>query len=171
MTEPAIMQTAEHRTLVLGRTFEVPIQRVYSALTDPLERARLGASGDNFALILDASDVRIGGRDCFRFGLRGEPRLRGETVYHWIAVPSLIVATETIYAEATCVSVAMVTHELREHRDATDLKMTVQLLALTDDEDLADEAGARHTALIDNLARHLGTPGRDQQRTFSRRRR
>jgi uncharacterized protein YndB with AHSA1/START domain len=169
MTDQAIKPTAEHRTLVLGRTFEVPIQRVYGALTDPLERARLGAAGDRFALILDESDVRIGGRDCFRFGPKGDPRLRGETVYHWIAAPLLIVATETVYAEATCVSVAMVTCELREHRAATDLKMTVQLLALTDDEDLADEAGARHPALIDNLARHLGTPGRDQQRTFSRR--
>ena len=169
MTDRASKPSTEHRTLVLGRTFDVPIARVYGALTEPLERARLGAAGDVFALVLDESDVRIGGRDCFRFGPKGNPRLRGETVYHWIEAPRLIVATETIYAEATCVSIAMVTHELREHAGATDLKITVQHLSLIDDEDLIDEAGARHPALIDNLARHLGTPGRDQRRPFSRR--
>ncbi len=169
MTDGASKTAAEHRTIVLGRNLEVPIGRVYDALTDPLERARMGASGDRYALIIDEADHRVGGRDCFRFGLKGQPRLRGEAIYHLIAPPSLIVTTEIIHADALCVSVSLVTIDLRQRGLETDVKLTAQLLSLADDEDMVDEAGARHSALLDDLARHLGTPGRDRRRSFSRR--
>jgi uncharacterized protein YndB with AHSA1/START domain len=169
MTQLASKPALEHRTIVLGRTFAVPIERVYAALTDPLERARMGASSDRYALIIDAADHRVGGRDCFRFGLKGQPRLRGEAIYHRIEPPTAIIATEIVHADEICVSVSLVTLALGRRGAETDVKLTVQLLSLTDDEDLADEAGARHAALLEDLARHLGTPSRDRRRPFSRR--
>jgi len=170
MTDRAPFPRRHHGTIVLGRTLEVPVARVYAALSDPLERARMGAAGDRHVLVVEESDFRIGGRDVYRFGPKGAPLLRAEVVYHQIVPGSLIVATEIVHAEDICVSVTLVTVDLREHHDDdTDVKLTAQLLALSDDEDLVDTSNGRHQDFIDNLARHLGVTGRDRGRPISRR--
>ncbi len=169
MADRGCKATAEHRTIVLGGTFEVPAPRLYAALTEPLERARMGASGDRYARIIDETDFRVGGRDAFRFGLKGRPRLQGEAVYHQIVPSALIVSTEIVHAGETCVSIELVTLQLSARDLETDVKLTVQLLSLADDEDLVDEAGARHSALLDDLGRTFGTSRRDRGRPFSRR--
>lgn len=160
---------AQYGTLVLGGRFEVPAARLYAAVSDPLERALVGALGDDQVMLLDESDFRVGGRDFYRFGLKGAPAFRAEVIFHQIVPRSLIVATEIVHTGELCVSIELVSLVLVEQSGATELKLTAQTLSLCGDEDLADAAGSRHQAFIEALSRHLGSPTRDQRRPFSRR--
>jgi len=159
----------QHGTIVLGGTFEVPAARLYAAISDPLERALIGTLGDDHVMLIDESDLRVGGRDFYRFGLKGAPAFRAEAIFHQVVPQSLIVATEIVHSGEICIAVDLVSLVLEEHAGATDLRLTAQSLSLCPDEDLVDAAGARHQAFIDALARHLGTPGRDRRRPLSRR--
>lgn len=160
---------AQHGTLVLGGSFEVPAARLYAAISDPLERALIGTLGNDHVMLIDESDFRVGGKDYYRFGLKGAPAFRAEAIFHQIVPQSLIVATEIVRTGEIYVSIELVSLVLAERVGATDLKLTSQTLTLCDDEDLADAASARHQAFIDALTRHLGTPTLDQHRPFSRR--
>ena len=171
MPSPPPDSAAQHGTLVLGCRFDVPPARLYAAISDPLERALVGTLGDAQIRLLDESDFRVGGRDFFRFGLKGAPAFRAEAIFHRIVPQALIVSTEIVHTGETCVSVELVSLTLAGRGDATHLKLTTQFLSLGADEDLADAASSRHQALLDALTRHLGTPPRDRGRAFSRRRR
>ncbi|MEZ5815778.1 MAG: SRPBCC domain-containing protein [Hyphomicrobiaceae bacterium] len=169
MTNPPRQHTAEHRTVVLGRTLNGSLDRIYAAVSEPLERARIGAAGDGCVLLLDESDFRVGGRDAFRFGPKGNPRFHGEAIYHQIVPRALVVATEVVHAGDHCVSVTLTTLALLRKGEDTDLKLTAQVLALCDDPDLIDEAGARHQAWIETLAEHFGAAPEKRRRPFLRR--
>jgi uncharacterized protein YndB with AHSA1/START domain len=147
--------TPQHGTLVLGGRFGVPPERLYAAISDPLERALVGTLGSEHVMLIDESDFRIGGREFYRFGLKGAPAFRAEAIFHQIVAPSLIVATEIVHSGSICVSVELVTLVLAERAHTTDLRLTAQILSLCADEDLGDAASARHQAFIDALERHL----------------
>lgn len=169
MTHPVAEPLTEHRTLVLGRTFEVPVTRVYAAVSEPLERALIGTLGDDHVVLIDESDFRIGGRDLFRFGPRRAPAFTAEALFHQIVPQSLIVSTEIVHAGEICISVELVSLALTDRGGETDLKLTAQVLSLSGNESLTDAASYRHQAFIEGLARHLGTPGHDRRRPVSRR--
>ena len=159
----------QHGTLVLRGSFAVPAERLYVAVSDPLERALVGTLGDDHVMLIDESDFRIGGRDFYRFGLRGAPAFRAEAIFHQIVPRSLIVATEIVHSGGICISVELVTLVLSERAAESDLRLTAQVLSLCADEDLADAASARHQAFIAALGRHLGAASRDQHHPFPRR--
>ena len=169
MIAPVSHVAAQHGTLVLGGSFEVPAARLYAALSEPLERALVGTLSDEHVVLIDESDFRVGGRDFYRFGLKGAPAFRAETIFHRIVPQALIVATEIVHTGETCVSIELVSIAIFERAGATALRLTAQVLSLCADEDLADAASTRHPALIEALTRHLGAPARDQRRPFSRR--
>jgi uncharacterized protein YndB with AHSA1/START domain len=169
MTPDTPSSAPQHGTLVLRGSFEVPAERLYAAVSDPLERALVGTLGGDHVMLIDESDFRVGGRDFYRFGLKGAPAFRAEAIFHRIVPRSLIVATEIVHSGGICISIELVTLVLSEQGTASDLKLTAQVLSLCADEDLADAASARHQAFIEALGRHLGTANRDGQRPFSRR--
>ncbi|MGE0770054.1 MAG: SRPBCC domain-containing protein [Hyphomicrobiaceae bacterium] len=158
----------QHGTLVLVTSFAVPVARVYAAVSEPLERARIGILGDELVTLIDESDFRVGGRNVYRFGPKGSPDFRAETLFHRIVAPSLIVATEIVHAGEACVSIDLVSLAFSERAGETDLKLTAQVLSLGPD-DVTDVAGARHQAFIDALGRYLGAPARGQRHSSTRR--
>lgn len=168
MTASAPRPAPQHSTLVLGSTFEVPPVRLYAAISDPLERALIGTLGDGHVTLIDESDFRVGGRDYYRFGLKGAPAFRTEAIFHQIVPQTLIVATEIVHSGEMCIAIELVSLVFEERAGATDLKLTAQSLALCPDDDLIDAASGRHRSFIDALGRHLGTHGREQRRPFSR---
>ena len=147
--------SSHHSTIVLARSFELAVERVYAAIADPAERRIVWGAGDAMRLLFDEADFHIGGRDIYRFGLPGAPRFRGQSIYHDIVPACRIVSTDTVWEGATLISTALTTIELDSPGHGTQLKITSQLVWL-DDGDEAAGADARLSTLLDNLARHLG---------------
>jgi uncharacterized protein YndB with AHSA1/START domain len=169
MTSDLPSPVPQHGTLVLGGSFEVPADRLYAAVSDPLERALVGTLGGDHVMLIDESDFRIGGREFYRFGLKGAPALSAKAIFHQIVPRSLVVATEIVHSGNICVSFELVTLVLAERDRVTDLTLTAQSLSLCADDDLSDAASARHQAFIEALGRHLGVFSRDQSYPFPRR--
>jgi hypothetical protein len=67
----------QHATITLRRSYTAPLERVFSEFADPVARASWG-SPSNDELIYDEADFRIGGKDVFRCGPKGNPKFRGE---------------------------------------------------------------------------------------------
>lgn len=146
---------SHHSTIVLARTFDHAVERVYAAIADPTERRDVWASGDTMRLVLDEADFHVGGRDVYRFGQPGVPRFRGQSIYHDIVPACRIVSTDMVWeGAARLLSVALTTLELASPGHGTRLKITSQLVWL-DDGDTIEGSDARLQTLIDNLARHL----------------
>ena len=76
-------EKSQHATIVLERTYQAPLERVFSEFADPVARARWSPPS-NDVLIYDQTDFRAGGRDLFRCGHKNDPKLCGETMYHLI---------------------------------------------------------------------------------------
>jgi uncharacterized protein YndB with AHSA1/START domain len=149
----------EHRTVVLGASVVAPTERVYAALTDPLERQLLGAAGDIGVLLLDASDVRVGGEDVLRFGPRGDPCFEVSARYLDLVPGRRIVTSDVISHAARPIVVSMTTIEIAPGGTATRVRLTSQRLNLGGD--LADTpAISPYEILMDCLARYLGMPDR-----------
>ncbi|HWD57954.1 MAG TPA: SRPBCC family protein [Stellaceae bacterium] len=144
-----------HATLVFDRTFEAPVERVFSALSDPVARAQWSAPSETAVLIYDQADFRIGGCDIFRCGTKSDPRYRGETRYCDIVPNRRIISIETIDELETLLSAALATLELTPDGERTRLKLTVQLAALGDKR-MIDGTKLGYAGALDNLARFLG---------------
>lgn len=149
----------EHRTVVLGATVVAPTDRVYAAFTDPLERQLLGAAGETGVLLLDQSDVRVGGEDVLRFGPRGDPRFGVRTRYLDIIPGRRLVTADVISDAARPLVLSMTTIEIAPGGTATRVRLTSQRLNLGNDPADAP-AVSPYEVLMDCLARYLGMPDR-----------
>jgi uncharacterized protein YndB with AHSA1/START domain len=153
------MHSTQHSTIVFGGTFDAPVARVYSAFSDPLERARLGAASERSGVILDSTDFRVGGSDEFRFGPKRDPRFRCRSTYLDIVPQCRIVSNDVIYERETRLSIAVTTLEFRPKGLRTQVKITAQLVSL-DEADMIDDLNLRHATLIESLGRYLELVGR-----------
>jgi len=70
-----------HETIVIERTYDAAIARVFAAFADPVMRAKWGAPSDTAVIIYDKANFAIGGRDVFRCGAKSDPTYHGETHY------------------------------------------------------------------------------------------
>jgi uncharacterized protein YndB with AHSA1/START domain len=84
-----------HATFTLERSYPARLEQVFSEFADPAARARWSAPSDD-ELIYDEADFRIGGKDVFRCGPRGDPKFRGETRYLILIPNSRVVTSETL---------------------------------------------------------------------------
>ena len=155
--------STQHRSLVLGRTFDVPCARVFAACADPDERQAVAALCEDLTFVLDAADFRIGGADSFRFGLHNHLRFRGSAVYNDIVPERRIVTTEVIHEGDIRLSVAITTLEFDTTAAGARLKLTTQIVSL-DDEEANEDANERYDALLTSLERHLGSSRRRRPR-------
>lgn len=155
MTQPS----TQHSTIVTGRIYEAPVRVVYAAFCDPASRRSQSPASDGSVIFLDEADLRIGGRDIFRFGQRHNPRLHGHSLYHDIVPECRIVCTDIVYEREQRLSVALSTFEFKPLMERTQLKVTAQLVFLHHAVTL-DASNARYQTLIGNLTRALERPGR-----------
>ena len=147
-------QSAQHSTIILARTYSAPIARVFAAVSDPAERREVAARDQHASIEFEQSDIRLGGRDIFRFG-RG-PRLgfRGESLYHDIVPARRIVCTDSVFAGDVRLWVGVTTLEFVQVGQRTQLKITMHMVWL-DDADSYEGAGDRYAALLDCLDRYF----------------
>ena len=84
-----------HATIKLEHSYSAPLERVFSEFADPVARARWSAPS-NDVLIYDEADFRVGGKDVFSCGPKGDLKFRGETRYLHIVANARVVSSETV---------------------------------------------------------------------------
>jgi uncharacterized protein YndB with AHSA1/START domain len=144
---------SQHATIILERTYQAPLERVFAEFADPSARARWSAPSSD-VLIYDQSDFRAGGRDLFRCGPKNDPKIRGETLYHLIVRNKLVVSTETLDADGQRLAVALNTLDLDASGEHTNLKLTVQIVSFVGVGMIEGYESGNKSAL-ENLAHHL----------------
>jgi uncharacterized protein YndB with AHSA1/START domain len=145
----------QHSTLVQARSFEAPAARVFRAVSDPIERMRIYAAGAELTVAFEQLDLRVGGRDVFRFGRGNSLRFRGESIYHDIVPERRIVSSDIVSEGDVRLWVAATTLELTPMGPRTQLKLTAQVVWL-DGADAVEGSDACYAALLAGLDRHLG---------------
>ena len=146
-------RAAQHSTIVVMRTYDAPVARVFAAIADPDQRLRL-YSGGELTIRPEEADLRVGGRDVFKFGRGDNLRFHRESIYHDIVPQRRIVSTEIVCAGDLRLWVAATTLEFTPLGERTQLKVTAQIVRL-DDADTIDGSAPRYEALLDNLELHL----------------
>jgi uncharacterized protein YndB with AHSA1/START domain len=143
----------QHATITLERLYPVPLERVFSEFADPVARARWSAPSED-VLIYDEADFRMGGKDVFRCGPKGDPKFRGESRYLSIVPNARVVSSETIDVDGQCLAVSLTTLDFEPAKDATKLTVTVQIVSFVGPGMIhGSESG--YKGALDNLARHL----------------
>lgn len=147
--------TVQHATFVFERASDAPVDRVFAALANPVERAQWGVPSDQAALVYEQADFREGGSDVFRCGPKHDPQYRGVTTYLDIVQNERIVTTELVEEHGRKLLATMSTTMLAPRGTGTDITVTVQVLSLAG-EDMIKGAKNGTGASLDNLVKMLG---------------
>ncbi len=111
----------------IERSFALPRDRLWHLLTDPAMRSQWGAPSDEDVLIVDASDLREGGRDLHRCGPRDDPAYTVETIWFRLAEPDLACFSETVDAGGARIATSLVTYGLTDTATGCEFSIDVQL--------------------------------------------
>jgi uncharacterized protein YndB with AHSA1/START domain len=149
----------DHGTVVVERTLDVPVSRVYSAFADAGERASWGAPSDTAVFIYDEANFAVGGRDLARCGAKEDPRFRVEARYVDIVVERRVVWTETIHEIDKLLATNITTLELVPDGRRTRLKVTVQVTSFVG-PGMIKNTKTGHEGSLANMARHLDSMNR-----------
>jgi uncharacterized protein YndB with AHSA1/START domain len=142
-----------HATIVLERLYNAAPSRVFAEFANPTLRARWSApSGDE--LVYEQAAFTVGGRDVFRCGPKGDPKFRGETIYHVIAPDKCVISSESLEASGQHLAVSLNTLELREAAGGTNLKLTIQIASSAGEGMIRGFESGNRSAL-EGLAMHL----------------
>ena len=146
--------STDHGTVVVERTLDVPVSRVFSAFADAKERASWGAPSDTAVFIYDEANFSVGGRDLARCGAKEDPRYRVEARYLDIVGERRVVWTETIHEVDRLLATNITTLELLPDGPGTRLKVTVQVTSFVG-VGMIESTKAGHEGSLANMARHL----------------
>lgn len=144
----------QHATIMLEHSYSAPVERVFSQFADPVARAGWSAPSEE-VLVYDESDFRVGGKDVFRCGPKGNPKFRGETRYLHIAPNMRVVSSETLDTDDQPLAVALTTLEFEPTKDGTNLTVTVQIVSFVGPDMIRGYESGNKSALK-NLSQHLG---------------
>lgn len=142
-----------HAAITLERSYSAPLERVFSEFADPVARARWSAPSKD-ELIYDETDFRVGGKDVFRCGPKGDLKFRGETRYLLIVPNACVVSSETVDIGGQFLAVALTTLDFERIEDATKLTLTVQIVSFVGPGMIREYESGNKSAL-ENLAQHL----------------
>jgi uncharacterized protein YndB with AHSA1/START domain len=143
----------QHATIKLEHAYSAPLERVFSEFADPVARARWSAP-PNDALIYDGADFRVGGKDVFRCGPKGDPKFRGETHYLHIVPNAQVISSETVDMDGQRLAVALTTLDFERTEDGTNLTVTVQMVSFVGPDMIHGYESGNKSALK-NLSQHL----------------
>jgi uncharacterized protein YndB with AHSA1/START domain len=146
--------STDHGTVVVERTLNVPVSRVYSAFADANERASWGAPSDTAVFIYEEANFSVGGRDLARCGAREDPRYRVEARYVDIVGERRVVWTETIHDVDRLLATNITTLELLPDGQRTRLKVTVQVTSFVG-AGMIENTKAGHEGSLASMARYL----------------
>jgi uncharacterized protein YndB with AHSA1/START domain len=143
----------QHATITLQHAYSAPLERVFSEFADAVARARWSAPSPD-ELIYDEADFRIGGKDVFRCGPKGDPKFRGETRYLDIVPNVRVVSSETVDVDGQRHAVALTTLDFEPTGDGTNLTVTIQMVSFVGPDMIHGYESGNKSALK-SLSRHL----------------
>lgn len=143
----------EHATITLERAYQAPVERVFSEFADPVVRAQWSPPSED-SFVYDEADFRVGGKDVFRCGPRGDLKFRGETRYLLILPNVRVVFSETLDTNGQPLAASLTTLEFEPAEGGAKLKVTVQLASFVGPGMVAGYESGNRSAL-ENLAHHL----------------
>ena len=149
----SMTEKSQHATIVLERTYQAPLERVFSEFADPVARARWSAPS-NDSLVYDEADFQIGGKDVFRCGPKGSPKFRGETRYLDIAPNARVISSETIDVDSQRLAVALTTLDFEPTDDASNLRVTIQMVSFAG-QGIIHGYESGNKSVLKNLSLHL----------------
>ena len=152
-TKAQLNKTSQHATVTLEYSYASPPERVFSEFADPSARARWSEPSSD-ALIYDGADFRIGGKDIFRCGPKGDPQFRGETRYLDIVPNRRVVSSETVDMDGQRLAVALTTLDFEPIEEGTKLTVTLQIVSFVGSDMIRSYESGNKSALK-NLALHL----------------
>ena len=145
--------TLQHATIKLQHSYPAPPERVYSEFADPVARAHWSAPSQD-ALIYDEADFRLGGKDVFRCGPKGDPKFRGETRYLNIVTNARVISSETLDVEGQRLAVALTTLDFEPTEVGTNLTVTIQIVSFVG-PDMIHSYESGNKSALENLSLHL----------------
>jgi len=145
----------QHATITLQHSYSAPPERVFAEFADPVARARWSAPS-NDVLIYDEADFRIGGKDVFRCGPKGDPKFGGETRYLDIVPNERVVSSETVDVSGERLAVALTTLDFEPTEDGTNLTITIQVVSFVG-PDMIHSYESGNKSALKNLSQHLSS--------------
>ena len=143
----------QHATITLEHSYPAPPELVFAEFAAPVASAQWSAPS-NDALIYDETDFRIGGKDVFRCGPKGNPKFHGEIRYLHIVPNSCVVSSETLETDGQRIAVALTTLNFQPIEEGTNLIVTVQVVSFVGPDMICGYESGNKSALK-NLAQHL----------------
>ena len=115
-----------HATFVIERTYRVPVEAVWHALSDNDERDQWFGAGDAFDVQEKTHEFRVGGHSTEEGQWHGGPRSRFAAAYTDIVNLQRIVFTYDMWVEERHLSTSLTTIVLEPDGDRTRLTYTEQ---------------------------------------------
>jgi uncharacterized protein YndB with AHSA1/START domain len=150
----ASARSVVHGSFRIERTYPVPRERVYRALTDPAAKAKWFAGGADYTTLEREMDVRPGGRERLRGRWQGGLVSTFDAVYFDVVPNERLVYSYEMHLDERKISVSLATFELKAEGEGTRLVVTENGAFL----DGYDDAGSRErgtNVLVDALGRSL----------------
>lgn len=158
-----IQRSQTHATFVIEKTYPVPVDAVWFALTDNAARDQWFGGGDAFDVREKSHDFRVGGHAVEAGQWHGGPESRFDATYTDVVDRQRIVFTYDMWAGDDHMSTSLTTIVLEPVADGTRLTYTEQGVHLDGiDSPEGRETGTR--GLLDTLGEFL-TRGRDARTT------
>jgi uncharacterized protein YndB with AHSA1/START domain len=115
-----------HATFVIERTYPVPVEAVWHALSDNDARAQWFSGGDAFDTRERSHEFRVGGHGTEEGQWHGGPRSRFHSTYTDIVEPQRIVFTYDMWIDGRHLSTSLTTIALENDAGQTRLTYTEQ---------------------------------------------
>ncbi len=119
-------RSVTHTTFVIERTYPASPARVFSALADPVRKARWFTGPEEWGPDERTMDFRVGGRETSRGGPKGGPVSFFDARYQDIVPDERIVFTYDMHLDDTRISVSLATIQIRREAFGTRLIFTEQ---------------------------------------------
>ena len=134
--------TVAHGSFVVERTYPHPLEKVWTAWSDPKQKAKwFGAGNDNPAAVFE---FRAGGRESSAGDIPGGPSFKFDVTYQDIVPLSRILYSYDMHMDGQKISVSLAAIEFFAEKAGTRLRLTEYGLFLDGlDTNVQREAGTR----------------------------
>lgn len=139
-------------TITLTRDIACPPDRLFHLLTDRKARETWGAPGEGIVVIIDAFDMRPGGREVSRCGPAENPEFKVVSDFHVIDAPHRLICTESLDFGQGPASVSLITQTVAAGGKGSLLTVTLQIASLIG-PDMAADYRTGWNGGLDNLTR------------------
>jgi uncharacterized protein YndB with AHSA1/START domain len=151
------VRSTHHDTLLIERTIDAPVGRVFRAWADRAALERWYLPGDaSWVGSVESLEFRAGGSKRLAFGPPGEPPFREECRYEDIVPDERIVYTMTILRGDARLTASLVTVELAALPSGTSLRVTDQI-AILDGVETREARERGWGEVLDKLSRELAS--------------